>query len=115
MERISEPFGSGVPRVMNAAIAVYIYTLVPEFLLRFLSWILINVLYRLRVENVDRIPEHGPALLICNHVSFVDPIVIAAAVRRPVRFIMEASIFRIPVLNAVFRGMKAIPVAPQKP
>jgi 1-acyl-sn-glycerol-3-phosphate acyltransferase len=100
--------------VMNAAIAIYIYTLVPEFLLRFLSWILINVLYRLRVENVDRIPEHGPALLICNHVSFVDPIVIAAAVRRPVRFIMEASIFRIPVLNAVFRGMKAIPVAPQK-
>src|SRR5262245_50515478 len=100
--------------VMNAAIAIYIYTLVPEFLLRFLSWILINVLYRLRVENIDRIPEHGPALLICNHVSFVDPIVIAAAVRRPVRFIMEASIFRIPVLNAVFRGMKAIPVAPQK-
>jgi len=100
--------------VMNAAIAIYIYSLVPEFLLRFLSWILINVLYRLRVENVDRIPEHGPALLICNHVSFVDPIVISAAVRRPVRFIMEASIFRIPVLSAVFRGMKAIPVAPQK-
>ncbi|HEU4626105.1 MAG TPA: MFS transporter [Steroidobacteraceae bacterium] len=100
--------------VMNAAIAIYIYTLVPEFLLRFLSWILINVLYRLRVEGIDKIPEHGPALLICNHVSFVDPIVISAACRRPVRFIMEASIFRIPVLNLVFRGMKAIPVAPQK-
>ena len=100
--------------VMNAAIAIYIYTLVPEFLLRFLSWILINVLYRLRVEGIERIPEHGPALLICNHVSFVDPIVISAACRRPVRFIMEASIFRIPVLNIVFRGMKAIPVAPAK-
>ena len=100
--------------VMNAAIAVYIYTLVPEFLLRFLSWLVINVLYRLRVEGIEKIPEHGPALLICNHVSFVDPIVISAAVRRPVRFIMEASIFRIPVLNAVFRGMKAIPVAPAK-
>ncbi|HVY81737.1 MAG TPA: MFS transporter [Steroidobacteraceae bacterium] len=100
--------------VMNAAIAIYIYTLVPEFLLRFLSWILINVLYRLRVEGIEKIPERGPALLICNHVSFVDPIVISAACRRPVRFIMEASIFRIPVLNLVFRGMKAIPVAPQK-
>jgi 1-acyl-sn-glycerol-3-phosphate acyltransferase len=100
--------------VMNAAIAVYIYTLVPEFLLRFLSWLLIRILYRLRVEGVDKIPEHGPALLICNHVSFVDPIVISAAVRRPVRFIMEASIFRIPLLNLVFRGMKAIPVAPAK-
>ncbi len=103
-----------VVAVMNAAIAVYIYTLVPEFLLRFLSWLLIRVLYRLRVEGIDKIPEHGPALLICNHVSFVDPIVISAAVRRPVRFIMEASIFRIPLLNLVFRGMKAIPVAPAK-
>ncbi len=100
--------------VMNAAIAIYIYTLVPEFLLRFLSWILINVLYRLRIEGIERIPDHGPALLICNHVSFVDPIVISAACRRPVRFIMEAAIFRIPVLNIAFRGMKAIPVAPAK-
>jgi len=100
--------------VMNAVIAVYIYTLVPEFLLRFLSWLLITVIYRLRLEGIDRIPGKGPALLICNHVSFVDPIVISAACRRPVRFIMDASIFRIPGLNAVFRGMKAIPVAPAK-
>jgi 1-acyl-sn-glycerol-3-phosphate acyltransferase len=100
--------------IMNAAVAVYIYTIVPEFLLRFLSWILVNVIYRLRVEGAEKIPERGPALLICNHVSFVDPIVISAACRRPVRFIMEASIFRIPFLNLVFRGMKAIPVAPAK-
>jgi 1-acyl-sn-glycerol-3-phosphate acyltransferase len=100
--------------IMNGAVAVYIYTLVPEFLLRFLSWLLIHVIYRLRVQNIERIPERGAALLICNHVSFVDPIVISAACPRQIRFIMEASIFRIPVLNAVFRGMKAIPVAPQK-
>jgi 1-acyl-sn-glycerol-3-phosphate acyltransferase len=100
--------------VMNAAVAIYIYTLVPEFLLRFLSWLLIHVVYRLRIEGIEKIPEKGPALLICNHVSFVDPIVISAACRRPVRFIMEAAIFRIPVLNAIFRGMKAIPVAPAK-
>jgi len=104
----------GVMAVMNAAVALYIYTLVPEFLLRFLSWLLIHVVYRLRVEGIDRIPDRGAALLICNHVSFVDPIVISAACRRPVRFIMDASIFRIPVLNAVFRGMKAIPVAPAR-
>ena len=73
-----------------------------------------HVIYRLRVEGIDRIPERGPALLICNHVSFVDPIVISAACKRPVRFIMDASIFRIPVLNTIFRGMKAIPVAPAK-
>jgi hypothetical protein len=100
--------------IMNGIVAVYIYSLVPEFLLRFLSWLLVHVIYRLRVEGMDRIPERGPALLICNHVSFVDPIVISAACPRPIRFIMEASIFRIPVLNGVFRGMKAIPVAPAK-
>lgn len=100
--------------IMNGAVAIYIYTLVPEFLLRFLSWLLIHVIYRLRVNGIERIPEHGPALLICNHVSFVDPIVISAACPRPIRFIMEASIFRIPFLNTVFRGMKAIPVAPAK-
>jgi 1-acyl-sn-glycerol-3-phosphate acyltransferase len=100
--------------IMNGAVAIYIYTLVPEFLLRFLSWLLIHVIYRLRVTGIDHIPERGAALLICNHVSFVDPIVISAACPRPIRFIMEASIFRIPVLNGVFRGMKAIPVAPQK-
>jgi 1-acyl-sn-glycerol-3-phosphate acyltransferase len=99
---------------MNAAVAIYIYSLVPEFLLRFLSWILVHSIYRLRVQGLENIPATGPALLTCNHVSFVDPIVISAACRRPVRFIMDASIFRTPVINLVFRGMKAIPVAPQK-
>jgi 1-acyl-sn-glycerol-3-phosphate acyltransferase len=100
--------------ILNGIVAIYIYSLVPEFLLRFLSWMLVHVIYRLRVKGIDRIPERGAALLICNHVSFVDPIVISAACPRPIRFIMEASIFRIPLLNGVFRGMKAIPVAPAK-
>jgi len=87
---------------------------VPEFLLRFMAWLLVNVVYRLHRRGIEHIPEHGPALLICNHVAFSDPIVVAAACSRPVRFIMESSIFKIPVLSVIFRGMKAIPVAPQK-
>ena len=86
----------------------------PLFVLRFLSWLLIHTVYQLRTQGMENIPAEGPALLVCNHVSFVDPVVISAACLRPVRFIMEASIFRIPVLNLVFRGMKAIPVAPEK-
>jgi 1-acyl-sn-glycerol-3-phosphate acyltransferase len=100
--------------ILNAFVAIYIYSLVPEFLLRFLAWILVHFMYRLKTEGLKNIPEEGPALLICNHVGFVDAIVIAAASRRPVRFIMESSIFKIPVLSTIFRGMKAIPVAPQK-
>ena len=100
--------------ILNAFVAFYIYGLVPEFLLRFLSWILITFIYRLDKRGIANIPEHGPALLICNHVGFADAIVISAACPRPIRFIMESAIFKIPVLKTIFRGMKAIPVAPAK-
>ena len=100
--------------ILNAFVALYIYTLVPEFLLRFIAWLLVNVMYRLRTQGLDKIPERGPALLICNHVGYVDAIVISAACRRPIRFIMESTIFKIPVLRQFFKGMKAIPVAPAK-
>ena len=100
--------------VLNAFVAIYIYSLVPEFLLRFLAWLLMHFVYRLDRRGIENIPEEGPALLICNHVAFADPIVISAACPRPIRFIMESSIFKIPVLSTVFRGMKAIPVAPAK-
>lgn len=100
--------------VLNAFVALYIYSLVPEFLLRFLAWILVTFVYRLDKRGIDNIPEHGPALLICNHVGFADAIVISAACPRPVRFIMESGIFKIPVLSTIFRGMKAIPVCSAK-
>jgi len=100
--------------ILNAFVAIYIYSLVPEFLLRFIAWLLVHVIYRLDKRGIDNIPSEGPALLICNHVGFADAIVISAGCPRPVRFIMESSIFRIPVLSAIFRGMKAIPVAPAR-
>jgi len=103
-----------VTGILNVFVAAYIYTLVPEFLLRFLSWLLIHFIYRLDKNGLDNIPEEGPALLVCNHVGYVDALVISAACRRPIRFIMEAGIFRIPVLSGIFRGMKAIPVASAK-
>jgi len=103
-----------VTGVLNACVAVYIYSLVPEFLLRFIAWILVHFIYRLDKRGLDNIPAEGPALLICNHVGFADAIVISAACPRPIRFIMESSIFKIPVASTLFRGMKAIPVAPAK-
>jgi 1-acyl-sn-glycerol-3-phosphate acyltransferase len=100
--------------VLNVAVAVYIFTLVPEFLMRFITWALVNTLYRVRVDGLERIPEEGPALLVCNHVSFMDPLVLMANLRRPARFVMYYKIFNIPVLNFVFRTAKAIPIAGQK-
>ena len=100
--------------LLNAAVAVYIYTLVPEFLMRFLVWLLIHFIYRLDKSGLDRIPDEGPAVLVCNHVSFVDALIIAAACRRPIRFVMHYAIFRVPVLNFVFRTGRAIPIASAK-
>jgi 1-acyl-sn-glycerol-3-phosphate acyltransferase len=98
--------------VLNAIVATYIYTLVPEFLMRFLSWVLVNILYRIKVHGLENIPETGPVLIVCNHVSFMDPLVIGGSVRRPVRFVMDHNIFNIPVLSFIFRTARAIPIAP---
>ena len=112
--------GLSIPRillvtaVLNALVAIYIYTLVPEVLMRFLSWILVNTLYRIKVEGLERIPDEGAALLVCNHVSFMDALIIGGCVRRPVRFVMYYKIFRIPMLSFIFRTAKAIPIAGRK-
>jgi 1-acyl-sn-glycerol-3-phosphate acyltransferase len=98
----------------NAVVAIYIYTLVPEFLMRFLIWLLVHTVYRLEKSGLENIPESGPAVLVCNHVSYVDALVIAAACPRPVRFVMDHQIFRIPVLSFVFRTGRAIPIAPAR-
>jgi 1-acyl-sn-glycerol-3-phosphate acyltransferase len=98
--------------VLNAIVAVYIYTLVPEFLMRFLTWVFVNIMYRVKVRGLENIPETGPALIVCNHVSFMDPLVIGGSVRRPVRFVMDHNIFKTPVLSFIFRTAHAIPIAP---
>ena len=100
--------------LLNALVAVYIYTLVPEFLMRFIVWMLIHTVYRLEKAGLERIPDEGPVLIVANHVSFVDALVIAAACRRPIRFVMDHRIFRLPVLSFVFRTSRAIPIAPAK-
>ena len=100
--------------LMNAAVAAYIYLLVPEFLMRFICWVLVHTVYRLEKSGLQNIPESGPAVLVCNHVSFVDPLVILAASPRPIRFVMDHRIFSTPVLSFVFRTGKAIPIAPAK-
>ncbi|MEM7405794.1 MAG: MFS transporter [Pseudomonadota bacterium] len=99
--------------LMTAAVSIYIFTLVPEFLMRFIVWMLIHTVYRLRSTGLDAIPDGGPAVLAVNHVSFVDALIIAAACRRPVRFVMYHKIFQLPVVNFVFRVSRAIPIAPR--
>jgi len=100
--------------LMNAVVAACIYALVPEFLMRFLAWLLVHTVYRVHEEGLDHIPDEGPCVLVCNHVSYVDAVVIAACVPRPVRFVMDHRIFRAPLLSFIFRAMRSIPIASER-
>jgi 1-acyl-sn-glycerol-3-phosphate acyltransferase len=100
--------------LLNAVVAIYIYTLLPEFLMRFLAWILVNTIYRVRPSGTENIPEKGPAVVVCNHVSYMDPILLLASVRRPMRFVMYYKIFQLPLLRFLFQHAKAIPIASAK-
>lgn len=111
---LSIPALFGIAALLNAAVAVYIYGLVPEFLLRFVAWLLVKAVYRLRREGVEHIPLDGPALLVANHVSFADAVILMGASPRPIRFVMDHRIFRTPLLGFVFRHCGAIPIASAK-
>ena len=98
----------------NAVVAFYIFMLVPEYLLRFVAFIVSRLIYRFKVSGDENIPLQGPAVLVCNHVSFIDAVLLMAASPRPIRFLMDHRIFAMPVLGTLFRLAKAIPIAPQK-
>lgn len=99
--------------IMNLVVVSYVYQQVPEFALRFLIWMLSHTIYRVRHEGLQEIPDEGPAVLVCNHVSYMDALIIAGAVRRPVRFVMDSRIFESKALGWFFRLAKTIPIAPK--
>src|SRR3990167_144164 len=111
---VSIPQLFGLVGLANAVVAFYIFMLVPEYLLRFVAWAASRFVYRFDVKGDLNIPTEGAALLACNHVSFVDAVLLMAASPRPIRFLMDHRIFKVPVLGWLFRLAKAIPVAPQK-
>ena len=113
-------FGWTIPQVFlivglaNAVVATYIFLLIPEYLLRFTAWVVSRLIYRFEVRDEEHIPAQGAAILVCNHVSFIDAVLLMAASPRPIRFIMDHKIFKIPGLGALFRLGKAIPIASQR-
>ena len=97
--------------LMNIAVNSYIFKIVPEFSMRFMIWLLSHSMYRVEHKGLDAIPDEGAAVLVCNHVSFVDALLIGGAVRRPVRFVMYYKIYNLPVLNFIFRTAGTVPIA----
>ncbi|MGR2704212.1 MFS transporter [Vibrio campbellii] len=101
--------------VGNFIVAIYVYRQVPEFTQRFISYLLSHCLYRVSVTGRQHIPEQGAALIVANHVSYVDALILMGTSTRPVRFVMDKSISELPVLKHVFRHAGVIPIcSPRK-
>ena len=96
--------------VGNFIVAIYVYRQVPEFTQRFISYLLSHCLYRVSVTGRQHIPEQGAALIVANHVSYVDALILMGTSTRPVRFVMDKSISELPVLKHVFRHAGVIPI-----
>ncbi|MCW7754350.1 MFS transporter [Desulfobotulus sp. H1] len=112
--KLSIPHYFLILAIMNGVVAVYVYGQVPEFMLRFAVYLLTHTMYRVRSEGLSHIPDEGGVVLVANHVSYVDALLIAGACRRPVRFVMEKAIYDLPGLNILFRAARTIPICSQK-
>ncbi|QSX37450.1 MFS transporter [Shewanella sedimentimangrovi] len=98
----------------NALVAFYVYRQVPEFTQRFVSYLLSHLLYRVTVRGRPNIPKEGAGLIVCNHVSYVDALLILGASTRPIRFVMDKSISEMPLLRYLFRHAGVIPICSPK-
>lgn len=109
---IPEVFGATA--VLNVVVVGYVFWLMPEYIFRLFMLVVTRLVYRVKVRGDEHLPTDGAAILVCNHVSFVDAVILGIVSPRPMIFIMDHRIFRTPVLGWLFRMLKAIPIAPQK-
>ncbi len=99
-----------IAAVLNAIMAIYIFSQIPEHFLRLLSWLLVHSVYRVKKQDLDKIPSEGPALIVCNHVSFFDPVILLSVLPRPARFVMWYGFYELPVVGYLFKWLKSIPI-----
>jgi acyl-[acyl-carrier-protein]-phospholipid O-acyltransferase/long-chain-fatty-acid--[acyl-carrier-protein] ligase len=115
---LSGPAGLSVDRIIMAAgvftlvATVYVLWLVPDFFVRFVLWCITHTIYRITIVGRPNIPARGPALLICNHVSMIDGVLVGACIQRFVRFIVYGPYFRQPLVHMLMKRMHAIAIDP---
>ena len=97
--------------LFTLAANVYVLSILPDFLIRFVLWLLTHSVYRIRISGQEHVPFRGPALLVCNHLSLVDGFLVGACVQRFIRFMVYKPYYEHRAVHWLFRLMKAIPVA----
>ncbi len=110
--------GLSIPEVflatglLNVAVALYVFLRVPEYLLRFVVFLLSRLLYRVTVTGDQHLPAAGAAIVVCNHVSTIDALLLMAASPRAMRLLIDPRRFAVPVLGWLLRRARAIPLVP---
>jgi acyl-[acyl-carrier-protein]-phospholipid O-acyltransferase/long-chain-fatty-acid--[acyl-carrier-protein] ligase len=97
--------------LMTLVLTIAALRVLPDFLLRFIGVVITRIVYRIRVLGAENVPVEGGALLVCNHVSWVDALLLLATQQRRIRFLMERSIYETPILRPLFRLMGVIPIS----
>ena len=97
--------------VMNLLVAGFLFMQVPIFVVRFLVWILTHTMYRVSHKNLNNLPEQGGALIVCNHVSYMDALLLSAVCPRLIRFVMEEEYASLPPLRRFLNRAGVIPIS----
>ncbi len=98
--------------LMTVAVSVYICGLLPYFLVRFLVWMVANMMYRVRVDGRENIPEQGGALFVSNHMSFIDGLLLGISTDRQLRFLIFKDYYEKPLVRLFANVARAIPITP---
>ncbi|MFC1738077.1 acyl-[ACP]--phospholipid O-acyltransferase [Planctomycetota bacterium] len=101
--------------LMTLALTIATVKLLPDFLVRFICLLLTRLCYRIKVSGIENIPAEGPVLLVCNHVSYVDALLLNATQQRRIRFVMDRDFYNIKWLKPICKLMRAIPISSQDP
>ncbi|MBC7006374.1 MFS transporter [Photobacterium sp. BZF1] len=96
--------------VLNLIVVVYIYVQAPDFFWRFMVWLVSHTMYRVTHKDLANIPDKGGVLIVSNHVSYMDALLLAGACPRPIRFLMDRDIYNLPMVRAFCRACKVIPI-----
>ncbi|MDD4202295.1 MAG: acyl-[ACP]--phospholipid O-acyltransferase [Candidatus Omnitrophica bacterium] len=97
--------------IFSIGITLYVFKVMPEAFVRLINWILAHTLYKVKVVGENNIPKEGGALLVCNHVSYADPILVLSSVKRPIRFLVFKPIYNNPIIKPFCKALNAIPVS----
>ncbi|MFA0412610.1 MFS transporter [Vibrio renipiscarius] len=96
---------------LNLLVALYLFNQVPVFVVRFLLWVTTHTMYRVTHKNLHHLPEKGGALIVCNHVSYMDALLLSGAYPRLIRFVMQEEYANLPPIRRFLKRAGVIPIS----